>query len=380
MAQALDREDLSARGDQLEGGGTQEIFGRVAFEGFDGFVFGEAERVVGFGETAAAVFGALPKFAAVFAEEEGLVFLRLVAENRAAAAEDFLRAERDGEVNFVDGPIIPRAAVEPEFGGGEPGRAGGGGLTEGIAEDAQAEAVRAVRVVEIAGSVDQVWLKLCEEVADQADVGGAVGAATRGGVVKRQVEEMEPGFGHAADAGGSGGFVATNERFPAEQFGRLRQWGAVAELVRERGELGGLGGVGEAAVAHEGEETPHRFVGDGARARNAVGNMDLVALIDEAAERAAHGDDVVVGVRREDEDAFGENGGTGAAQRADGGVAGFRFFGITTAGPTGDGVLEFVEADEVGLVGGAVEVDEILEAGFVVVVVGELEDGFTAEL
>ena len=309
-----------------------------------------------------------------------MVFLRLVAENRAAAAQDFLRAERDGEVNFVDGPIIPRAAVEPEFGRGEPGRAGGGGLSEGVAEDAQAEAVRAVGVVEIAGGVDEVRLELGEEVADQADVGGAVGAAARGGVVKRQVEEMQSGFGHAADAGGGGGFVASNEGFPTEQFGCLGQGCAVAEVTREAGEVSGLGGVGEAAVAHEGEEAPYRFVGDGAGTRNAVGDMDLVALINEAAERATHGDDVIVGVRRENENAFRENGGTGAAQRADGGVAGFGFFGITTAGPAGDGVLKFVEADQVGLVGGAVEVNEILEAGFVVVVVGEFKDGFTAQL
>ena len=73
-----------------ESPGLEEVGRGVAFEGFDGFVFGEAEGVVGLGEAAAAVLGALPEFAAVFAEEEGLVFLRLVAENRAAAAEDFL--------------------------------------------------------------------------------------------------------------------------------------------------------------------------------------------------------------------------------------------------------------------------------------------------
>ena len=71
---------------RLEGGGTQEILGRVAFESFDGFVFGEAQGIVGFGETAAAVFGTLPEFTPVFAQEERLVFLCFVAENRAAAA------------------------------------------------------------------------------------------------------------------------------------------------------------------------------------------------------------------------------------------------------------------------------------------------------
>ena len=140
------------------------------------------------GEAAAAVLGALPEFAAVFAEEERLVFLRLVAENRAAAAEHFVRAERHGEVDLVERPVGPGAAVEPEFGGGEPRGLRGGG--EGIAEHVETEAVGAVRIVEIAGCVDEVRLHLGQQRAQQDNVVGGVGAAAGCGVVKGQVEKV----------------------------------------------------------------------------------------------------------------------------------------------------------------------------------------------
>ena len=48
-------------------------------------------------------------------------------------------------------------------------------------------------------------------------------------------------------------------------------------------------------------ETPGVVVEDGDVAAGHVGDVDLVALLDQADQRAAHADDVVVGVRAEDQ-------------------------------------------------------------------------------
>ena len=138
-------------------------------------------------------------------------------------------------------------------------------------------------------------------------------------------------------------------------------------------ELGGAFRVdAEHAVELDGEVGEACGVGveDRDVARDLVGDVDLVALLGEADERAAHGDHVVVGVGGEDDDALGEDLVAGS-----GDVAGAAFgFGLA-AGPAGDGVLKLAEDGEVDVVGGSVLGDELLQAVFVVVLVGELEDG-----
>ena len=99
-----------------------------------------------------------------------------------------MRAERHGEVDLVERPVGPGAAVEPELGGGEPRGLRGGG--EGVAEHVETEAVGAVRVIEIARGVDEVRLHLGQQRAHQGDVVGGVGAAAGRGVVKGQVEKV----------------------------------------------------------------------------------------------------------------------------------------------------------------------------------------------
>ena len=59
---------------------------------------------------------------------------------------------------------------------------------------------------------------------------------------------------------------------------------------------------------HEVGEPPGVVVEDGDVAAGHVGDVDVVPLLDQADERAAHADDVVVGMRAEDEDAcFGRS-------------------------------------------------------------------------
>ena len=174
--------------------------------------------------------------------------------------------------------------------------------------------------------------------------------------------------------------MAADETFPIREFGGVGQAGSGVEARGEGVEVRDAGRIGEAAGAHEGELVPHHVVRDGAGAGDAVGDVDLVALLDEATEGAAHRDHVVVGMRRKNQHALGKHRGGGGAERAHGRVAGFRLGGIPAAGPAGDRVLHLVKADEVGLIGRSMDAEEILQAGLVVVVVGEFQDGFRLEL
>ena len=113
-------------------------------------------------------------------------------------------------------------------------------------------------------------------------------------------------------------------------------------------------------------EAEYLFVAHSDIAAGLIGHVHLVFLLHQALERAAHRDDVVVGVRREDDHALLRRlGALGAIA-----VVGVRL----AAGPTGDGVLQVVEYLYVDVVGRAVDGQQLAEAVLVVVLVGELED------
>ena len=63
-------------------------------------------------------------------------------------------------------------------------------------------------------------------------------------------------------------------------------------------------GLGE--LADEVDMAQGRLIPDGDIARGLVGDVNIVALIAQADESAAHRDDIVVRVGREDEDPLGE--------------------------------------------------------------------------
>ena len=81
-------------------------------------------------------------------------------------------------------------------------------------------------------------------------------------------------------------------------------------------------------------------------------------------------------MRRKHQHAFGENSGAGRAQGTDRGITGFGLRGIAPARPAGDRVLHLIKAGEVGFISGTVHSAEILQTGFIVIVVGQLENGF----
>ena len=119
---------------------------------------------------------------------------------------------------------------------------------------------------------------------------------------------------------------------------------------------------GAAIIRNEFCEAECVIIEDGDITGGLIGDMDVVALVGEANECAAHGDNVVVGVWREAEDAFGEDVIEGLWS-VTGTFAGIGF----SAGPADDGALEVSEDGEVNFVGGAVVGKEVLESAFVVI-------------
>ena len=100
--------------------------------------------------------------------------------------------------------------------------------------------------------------------------------------------------------------------------------------------------------------------------------MYIVTLLYQAADGAAHGDDIVIGVRRKDYHTLRERFGTFGTV----GVVGVRL----AARPSRDGVLQVVEYLDVHIVGRSVESQQFAQAVLVVVLVGQLQDGFACEL
>ena len=89
----------------------------------------------------------MPEFPAIFSEEERLILLGFVPKNSAAAAQYFLWAERDGEIDFIERPFCLGSPIEPEFGLSQPSNFGCGRLGQRVAQDMQTQAMRAVGII-----------------------------------------------------------------------------------------------------------------------------------------------------------------------------------------------------------------------------------------
>ncbi len=332
-----------------------------AAEGFDGFVFGGAEVIVGAGGLAIALS------VEEVGEGVGLEFL-----NGLHFLSELVGAEGHGHFDFVGGVFGLVAAVEPDAAVFDPG------LIEasfpGGFEGHEGDALDAAGVGEVSGEVDLVRAEGGEDGADEGDVGGAeVELAVAAFGVEGEVEEADVGWFDAEADGGVAGFSAADEGFEAAEA----SWG-VAEGAFGVDFFEDAAGVVDLFFPAEGVlfggfeedagEADGFGVGDAEVASGEVADVDVVALADEAFHGAAHAEDVVLGFWGEDEDGFGEGGGALGA----GGVVGVGF----AAGPAGDGLLLAVKDFDIEVIGFAVAGEQFGHAVFVVFAVAEFEDGF----
>ncbi len=92
----------------------------------------------------------------------------------------------------------------------------------GLEDGRQADAVRAVRIGQVAGGVDLVRLDLLQQLGDDADVLLAERLlADLAGLVERHVQEVQVLDRHAAIAGGGPRFAAADQRLDLLHLGAV---------------------------------------------------------------------------------------------------------------------------------------------------------------
>src|ERR1700722_18407064 len=83
-----------------------------ALECLDRLVLCQAQRIVGLRDAPAAILRPLPDLPPIIPQKQRLILLGLVPKDRAAAAQDLVGTERHRQVNLVNRPLCPSAAVE----------------------------------------------------------------------------------------------------------------------------------------------------------------------------------------------------------------------------------------------------------------------------
>ena len=340
---------------------------------FDAFVLGHAERVVQGGSRVVAVFGPLPEFARVGAGEQSTVFLRLVLEDGGPFAEQFARAKWHGHFDLLGAPLLPSTTVEPNNATLVPGF-----VFEAIASlehRCEASAVCAMRVREIASGVNLMRLNGLQQVNRDLDIFFAERhLADTACLVERHIHVVQAVARDAAASRSGAGFDAADQSFDlldrtAVDLARdfvLQEVSDLAFELRRR-----IGVEIELLIKFFGkvDKAGDIVVEYGDVARGLVGDMHLVALIGESDQRAAHRNDIVVWVRRKNEDALRENIVVRPIA-----IARLLFARRLTCWPAGEGRLQIAKRFEVDVVSRAVVGEQVLQAFFVVVFFGELED------
>ncbi len=191
-----------------------------------------------------------------------------------------------GHLDLLGLPLLPRAAVEPDFAVVVPRLALH--AVDGLEDGAEADAVRAVRVGQVAGGVDLVRLDLLQQVHDDLDVLLAERLlAHAAGLVERHVQEVQLLIRNAAVAAGGAGFAAADQAldllhlFGVDLAGLL----LLEEVLDVLFDLLGLLAVDAEHFVEVGGEVgeadrigiEHRDVAGGL-----VRDVNLVALVDEA--------------------------------------------------------------------------------------------------
>ena len=222
-------------------------------------------------------------------------------------------------------------------------------------------------------------LHLTQEVENNLHIGFADGVLLNlTCLIERQVQEVNTLQGDTAVHRSDTSLATTNQALDLQDITGVEILGLL--LVDEVDELF-ITGVDnlvltllEELVEALGEvhETEHLFVADSDVTTGLISHVNLVFLLHQTLEGTTHGDDIIVGVRREDNHTL---------------LGGFRTLrtvavvsiGFST-GPSGDGVLQVVEDLDIHVVSRTINSQELAKTILVVILVGEFEDGFACVL
>ena len=238
------------------------------------------------------------------------------------------------------------------------------GDIEGLEDCLHTGAVCAVWVGKVASGVYLVRTHLTEQLDDDVDIlrgEGTLLDAAR--LVKWQVEEVGVGVGVETEgAHRSTRLGTTDGTLDIEEFTRL----GLTTLLGSDDIAHLAKGVAKAQLLRRIDILEHHIVVNGNITRCLVCHMHIVTLIHEADEGTTHRDNIVVGVRREDNHTLRVWQRWRRARR----VVDIRL----TTGPTRNGMLQVVEYADVNLVVRATLLKELTERILDVVLVCELKD------
>ncbi len=162
--------------------------------------------------------------------------------------------------------------------------------------------MRPVRIGQIARRINLMRLDSLKNRPGEFDVARRDSAIPA--LVERKIQVMQPLLGNLADRGGFEGFQAPDQSFVRSQVGIEHFPGRTRPCFQGKPQV-----LPDGAGWH------------GIAAGNLVGNMDFVPVVGEADQCSSHRDDIVVRVRRKNQDAA------------------HALFGNSSAGPSGNGVL-----------------------------------------
>ena len=265
-------------------------------------------------------------------------------------------AERHRTFDHVGIPFLPGPAVQPHV----ELLPLGPDLADGREHRIGTGPVGAVRVGQLTRYVDLSRLQppeQCQYVGDVLRVDGGLGDGA--GAVKSQVHEFELLGRDAAGQRRGAGLGLAHQLLDAQEIFGVGLAGPLAPQEILNAPLDRLGLLAVdlehlVEFGHEVGEAPGVVVEDRDVAAGHVGDVDLVALLHQADQRAAHADHVVVGVRAEHQGRRGR----------------------CAAGMGADRLHQLVEHLAAQALRRAVLAEQLVQLVFAEIVVGQLQEGF----
>ena len=193
-------------------------------------------------------------------------------------------------------------------------------------------------------------------------------------LIERQVEEVHMVGGNPVESASRAGFAPADQALDGEHVTRVE---IAVFLAFEKGfyflvfvAYHLIGIVSEELVepVDEVHESRHLFVAHGNVSARLVGDMHIMSLLHQPADRTAHRNHVVVGMRREHQYALGVGGCSLRTARV--------ISVWLSSRPSRNRVLQVVENLDIGIVGRTVECQQFRKSVGIIILVGELQERF----
>src|SRR5699024_4727156 len=319
-----------------------------------------------------AVFGSLPEFPLIRTRKERSVFLGLVLENSFSFFGKLARTNGYGHLNFVNIPLLPGTAVHPDLAVLEPLIALA--FFKGQEDGFQAYPMGAMRIGQVTGGIYLMRLHLAQQVNGQVDIGlGKRLLFNSSDFIKGHIQEVQPFFGDAAIASRCFGFAPADESFDVFNligigFGRFFLTDKILNIGQPLIGFFSFQLKHAVIVGHKIHKPDDIFIKNGNISGCLIGYMYFMSVINQPDERAAHRDDIIIGMRTKDQRPFRE--GVGALRSV--AVVSIRL----AAGPARDGVLQLVKYPDANIVSRSALGEQVAHAVLIIIFISELKNRF----